>query len=179
MTDEEIQSTTPPEEELNGEAEVAELGDGALEQQLQDCQAKSAEYLDGWQRARADFTNYKRRIERESAMSYQNAVGNVVRRYLDILDDLELALKNRPQEGEGVAWAQGIELIARKLQSLLESEGVKPMNVDGQFFDPNLHEALTHEANDNFESGQIIDVVKQGYMLGDKVLRPALVRVAK
>jgi molecular chaperone GrpE len=180
MTDENYQPPTPLEEEPGPEqaAEAAEEGDD-LAMALQECQAKAAEYLDGWQRARADFANYKRRIERDSAQSYQNAVGSVVRRHLDVLDDLELALKNRPQEGEGAQWAQGIELIARKLSNLLESEGVKKIDAGGQQFDPNLHEALTHEENEAFESGQIIDVVKHGYTLGDRVLRPALVRVAK
>lgn len=180
MTDENMTSKPPPPEDGSngGEAGAPENGND-LAQQLQDCQAKSAEYLDGWQRARAEFTNYKRRMEREQAQAYQNATGSVVRRYLDVVDDLDLALKNRPQEGDGAAWAQGIELIARKLHTLLEGEGVKAMNTDGQAFDPNLHEALTHEENDQYESGQIIGVVKQGYTLGDKVLRPALVRVAK
>ena len=181
MADEELYQTTPSDEESAGENDAApELaGDKALEEQLQECQAKSNEYLDGWQRARADFANYKRRVEREQAQSYQNAVGSIVKRYLDILDDLELALKNRPQEGEGAAWSEGIELIAHKFASILESEGVKPIDTNGKEFDPNLHEALTNEETDQYESGQIIDVVKQGYLLGDRVLRPALVRVAK
>lgn len=179
MTDENFQPTTPIEEEPGPEPATSMTEEAGLAQQLQECQTKAAEYLDGWQRARADFANYKRRVERDSAQSYQNAVGSVVRRYLDVLDDLELALKNRPQEGEGAQWSQGVELIARKLSSLLESEGVKRIDTDGQLFDPNMHEALTHEENEAFESGQIIDVVKQGYILGDRVLRPALVRVAK
>ena len=181
MVDEERYQTTSSEDESTGENGAAADMEGYtdLEKQLQECQAKSNEYLDGWQRSRADFANYKRRMEREQAQAYQNAVGNIVKRYLDVLDDLELALKNRPLEGEGAAWGEGVELIARKLASLLESEGVKPMDTDGKEFDPNLHEALTNEESDQHESGQIIGVVKQGYLLGDRVIRPALVRVAK
>ena len=146
---------------------------------LQEAQAKANEYLDGWQRARAEFANYKKRVDREQAQVYQTTAGNIIKRYMEILDDLERALKNRPTDDDGAAWAEGIDLIYRKLQSLLEAEGVKPMEAEGQFFDPNQHEAISHEAAPELESGQIIEVVKQGYMLGDRVLRPAWVRVAK
>jgi len=95
------------------------------------------------------------------------------------VNDLDLALRNRPEQGDGAQWANGIELVYRKLLNILENEGVMGMDVQGQFFDPNLHEAISSEPSDEFESGQIIAVVKQGYMLGDRVLRPALVRVAQ
>lgn len=164
------------EETLEGEL-VDSISE--LQNELMATQAKADEYLDGWQRARADFTNYKKRVEREQAQAYQNAAGNILKRYLGILDDLERALKRRPQDGEGAAWAEGIDLIYRKLLAILESEGVQPMQVEGKPFDPNLHEAIMSEDSDQHESGQIIEVLQQGYMLGDKVLRPAMVRVAR
>jgi len=151
----------------------------ALRDELNDWQAKAHEYLDGWQRALAEFANYKRRMEREQAQAYQIAAGNVIKRYLEILDDLERALKTRPAEGDGAAWANGIELITRKLASFLEVEGVTPMPAEGQFFDPNMHEAISQEESPDYESGQIIEVIKQGYLLGERVLRPAQVRLAK
>jgi molecular chaperone GrpE len=151
----------------------------ALRDELESARAKADEYLDGWQRARADFANYKKRIERDQAQVFQNAAGNIIKRYLDIVDDLDRALKNRPQSGEGAGWADGIELIYRKFLSILESEGVKPIEAEGQPFDPNLHEAITQEESAKHESGTVIDVVQQGYLLGDRVLRPARVRVAK
>jgi molecular chaperone GrpE len=151
----------------------------ALQADLDTAQAKADEYLDGWQRSRAEFANYKKRIEREQEQVYQNAAGSIIKRYLDVLDDLERALKNRPQSGEGVAWAEGIELIYRKFSALLENEGVKAMQAEGEYFDPNLHEAITQEDNADYESGQIIEVIKRGYILGDRVLRPAQVRIAR
>jgi molecular chaperone GrpE len=151
----------------------------ALQNELAEAQAKANEYLDGWQRARADFTNYKKRIERDQAQTYQNAAGNTHKRYLGIVDDLERALNNRPQDGEGAAWAEGIELIYRKMLSTLESEGILRMDAEGMPFDPTLHEAIMSEESDQHESGQIIEVLQQGYMFGDKVLRPAVVRVAR
>jgi len=166
-------------ETQTGQPDEAILDVEALCLELADARAKADEHLDGWQRARAEFANYKKRIEREQAQVYQTAVGSVVKRYLDVADDLERALKNRPQDGEGAAWANGIELIYRKLLTSLESEGVTTMQAEGQAFDPNLHEAVTSEESDQHESGQIIEVLQQGYLLGDRVLRPAVVRVAR
>ncbi len=150
-----------------------------LQDELEQARSKAGEYLDGWQRSRAEFANYKRRVEREQSQVYQTASGAVIKRFLGVLDDLERALKNRSLTGDGASWADGIELVYRKLTAILESEGVKPMQTEGQMFDPNLHEAIVSEVSDQHESGQIIEAVQQGYLLGDKVLRPARVRVAK
>ncbi len=151
----------------------------SLKQELEEMRQKSEEYLEGWQRERAEFANFRKRVEKEREQFQQNAAGNIIRRFLEVLDDLERALKSRPQSGEGAVWAEGIELIYRKLLAILEAEGVKPMQAEGQFFDPNLHEAVSHEESSEHESGQIIEVVQSGYWLGDRVLRPALVRVAR
>jgi molecular chaperone GrpE len=171
------------EAELVTEHEIA-LAEAATEidrlnQELSESRAKADEYLGGWQRALADFANYKKRVERDQAEVYQRAAGSIIKRYIDILDDLDLALRKRPTEGDGYRWADGIELIYRKLLAILESEGVKPMGAKGQMFDPNFHEAITLEPSDAHESGQIIEVLKEGYLLGEKVLRPAVVRVAQ
>ena len=150
-----------------------------LQQELAESQAKANEYLDGWQRSRADFMNYKKRVDREQAEVYQRATGTIIKKYLEVVDDLELALRNRPEAGDGSVWANGIELIYRKLLTILENEGVQRIIPLGQLFDPNFHEAISLEPSDQTESGYIIGVVKSGYMLGDKVIRPALVRVAQ
>ncbi len=150
-----------------------------LQQELAESQAKANEYLDGWQRSRADFMNYKKRVDREQAEVYQRATGTIIKKYLEVVDDLELALRNRPEAGDGSVWANGIELIYRKLLTILENEGVQRIIPLGQLFDPNFHEAISLEPSDQTESGYIIGVLKSGYMLGDKVIRPALVRVAQ
>jgi molecular chaperone GrpE len=150
-----------------------------LQTELAEARAKAEEYLDGWQRSRADFANYKRRVERDQAIAQQMATGNVIRRYLEIADDLERALKNRPQDGEGAAWSSGIDLIYRKLLAAFEADGVTSMRVEEGYFDPNLHEAISQEDSVNHESGQIIAIVQPGYVLGDRILRPARVRVAR
>ena len=148
----------------------------ALKKQLEMVQAQVAEYKDGWQRALADFQNYKRRTDAEKSETYQNAVRSIVKRYLPILDDIERALQSRPVD---LAWVAGIELIYRKLQAILEAEGVKRIEAEGQMFDPNLHEAILQEPAEGHKSGEVIAVVQNGYMLGERVIRPAQVRVAQ
>jgi molecular chaperone GrpE len=147
-----------------------------LEEQLAEAKSQAAEYKDGWQRSVAEFQNYKRRVDCDKAETYQNAIGSIIKRYLPILDDLERALSTRPAD---LAWVDGIELIYRKLQSILEAEGLKRIEAEGQMFDPNFHEAILQEPSEDHESGQIIAVVQNGYMLGDRVVRPAQVRVAQ
>ena len=151
----------------------------SLQQEIADTETKAQEYLDGWQRARAEFANFKKRVDRDQASVRQMAAANIYKNYLEVIDDLERALKDRPEDSEGAAWSSGIELIYRKLLSNMEVDGITVMVTQGKFFDPNFHEAISSEETEEFESGQIIEVLKNGYMVGDKVLRPALVRVAQ
>lgn len=170
----------PPAEAAQTPPAVDAQAFEALQRELEDARAKAAENFDGWQRERADFLNYKKRIERDQAQSVFNITGNVMKKYLVVLDDLERALKHAPAGGPEVqAWVGGVELVLRKLQGLLESEGITRVEAEDQFFDPNLHEAISHEDSPDHESGQVIEVLQQGYTLGDRVLRPALVRVAR
>jgi len=168
-------------QETQAENEVASTAEemiASLQSELAEADVKAREYLDGWQRSRAEFTNYKKRIEREQSQTYQMAAAAVIRHFLGVVDDLERALKNRPKDGDGATWAEGIELIYRKLLSTLESEGVTRMKAEGEMFDPNFHEAIMSEPSQTHASGQIIEVLQQGYLQGDKVVRPAMVRVA-
>ena len=148
----------------------------ALKKQLEEAEARVSEYKDSWMRSQAEFQNYKKRIERDNDMLRAHMKGDIVKKILPVLDDLERALQNRPADE---SWANGIELIARKFQSVLESEGIKRIEAEGKEFDPNFHEAISNEPNDEVESGHVIAVVQNGYMLGEGVIRPALVRVAQ
>jgi molecular chaperone GrpE len=162
------------------EAEAAPPTDlAALQRELEAVKAQSAEYLDGWQRAQAEFQNYKRRVERERTEMMQGMTGKVIARYLDILDDFDRAMKGQAAEGDSEKWAEGINLIYRKFQNVLDAEGVLRIDAEGKEFDPALHEAVVHEASDGYAPGQIIEVLRHGYKLGDRVIRPALVKVAK
>jgi molecular chaperone GrpE len=149
-----------------------------LRGQITELANQSAENMDGWQRNQAEFSNYKKRVARDQTMMQEDARGKVIRRYLEVLDDLERALKNAPAEGDGAEWANGVELVMRKMQSFLDADGVKPMK-EVREFDPNMHEAIAQEESEDHESGQIIEVLQTGYTIGDRVLRPAVVKVAQ
>jgi molecular chaperone GrpE len=150
-----------------------------LEDELDQARQQAAEYFEGWQRERADFSNFRKRIDREQAQLRANVTGSIIQKYLVVLDDIELALKTRPKDGEGAAWADGIELISRKLKSILEAEGVETITEGDGTFDPLIHEAITSEESPDHENGQIIEVFQKGYKLKDWVIRPARVRVAR
>ncbi|MBF6613651.1 MAG: nucleotide exchange factor GrpE [Chloroflexi bacterium] len=144
----------------------------------------AAEYLDALQRERASFINYKRRAEQERAETVQYATTNLVKKLLPVVDDFDRALAAIPEaEREKNRWVEGIELIARKLHTLLEQEGIEPIEAMGQPFDPNLHEAVAFE--DNTEGGNtnhvdtVSDVFAKGYKMRDRVIRPAMVKVSR
>jgi molecular chaperone GrpE len=173
---EEVTESQPAAESAPVEVEQPNAELEALKNQLAEAESKASEYKDGWARSQAEFQNYKKRIERDNELTYASMKGDIVKKVLPVLDDLELALQNRPADN---AWANGIELIVRKLQNMLESEGVKRIEAKGAAFDPNFHEAITHEPSDVVESEHVIDVVRNGYTLGERVIRPATVRVAQ
>ena len=161
--------------------QVATQSDSAAEMetlkaQLAEAQGKAQEYLDALQRERADFTNFRRRTDLESAQMGRLASGTTIKKFLAAIDDLERALAHRIP---GDTWADGVELVYRKFLSILEAEGVTRMQPEGQPFDPNLHEAIMQEPSEQYESGTVIAVLQQGYMHGERVLRPALVKVAQ
>ncbi|MFL7790799.1 MAG: nucleotide exchange factor GrpE [Anaerolineae bacterium] len=175
---ERIESSTV-EEEKNEEQEqpVEELDE--LETELEKAKAQAAEYLDGWQRAQAEFSNYRKRQEAERGQMMTLANMAMLHKILPVVDDFERALATLPDDLRQLTWCEGVFLIKAKLDALLDSEGVKPIEAEGQEFDPVYHEAVTYEEAPGYEEGQIIGVVQRGYMLGERVLRPAMVRVAK
>lgn len=151
-----------------------------LQSQLEKTQAQAQEYLNDLQRERAAFQNYKKRQENERAQMYEMAQANLLLQLLPVLDDFERALENAPKETCEPDWLQGILLIQRKLKGMLQAAGALPIEAEpGQDFDPFFHEAITYEENAEYAEGQIIARVQQGYKLGERVLRPSLVRVAK
>lgn len=151
-----------------------------LRHELEQARAQAQEYLDGWQRARAELANARKRFEKERAEAGLYANAELMRKLLPISDDLERALATLPDDLKGHTWVEGIALIYRKLQTAFEATGVTPIAVQaGDEFNPDIHEAVTHEENGEIEPGKIIAPVQTGYRLGENILRPALVRVAK
>lgn len=173
---EEIEETQPSAEEMPETAEQPLDEREALIQQLKDAESKIVEYKDGWARTQADFQNFRKRVDRDNDSFRASTKGDIIKKVLPVLDDLERAMQNRPADD---AWASGIELVVRKFQNILEMEGVKKIEAKGLAFDPNFHEAISHEPSEEVESGCVIDVVQNGYVIGERVVRPALVRVAQ
>jgi molecular chaperone GrpE len=172
----------PPERVEEAEEELAEKGPvdeiAALRQELKETEAKAAEYLDGWQRARAELANARKRFERERQQAYSNARGDVLVQVLPLLDDFERAVETLPPNLSRLTWIEGVLLIQRKLQLLLEQAGVTNIEAAGQEFDPFRHEAVTHEPSETVPEGHVIAELQKGYQLGERVLRPSVVRVS-
>ena len=166
-------------EELSGEAEAeaAALEDTAqLKQALAEAQEKAETNLAGWQRAQADFINYKRRVEREMRESSQFANSALMLKLLPVLDDFERALDAIPEEEAQMNWAEGIQAIERKLRATLEAQGLAQVKALGKPFDPHVHEAVMQAPG---EEGMVVEEVQKGYQLHDRVIRPAKVVVGR
>ena len=148
----------------------------ALEEQLAQAKEDAQKYLGNWQRAEADFQNYKRRVDQERSESRRFASAALIINTLPILDDLERALMSLDARLAGLTWFEGIALIHRKILILLENAGVTPIEAEGRQFDPHEHEAVTHAEG---EEGKVLAEVQRGYKLHDRVLRPAMVVVGK
>ena len=157
-------------------------GEAGLEERLAKAQADSQKYLDNWRRAEADLQNYKKRAEQERDESRRFSSASLIINLLPIVDDFErafIAIDNVSKMTgafNNFTWFDGLRLIYRKLVALLENAGVRPIQADGQPFDPRIHEAVAHVDG---EEGKVLSEVQRGYMLHDRVLRPAMVVVGR
>jgi len=150
-----------------------------LETELAAARGEAGDNLAGWQRATADFQNYRRRTEQEREQLLGLANESLLRKVLSIVDDFDRAIEAMPSELAKLSWVEGIAAIDRKLRFLLESEGVTPIEAAGRPFDPREHEALTHEETTKAPDETVIGEIQRGYRIRDRVLRPSLVSVAK
>ena len=180
MTDEKGQDD-PQEEASQAAAEApAEQEEPqdveGLRARLHEEQEKAQGYLASWQRAAADHQNFKRRVEQERSEVGRLASTSLVINLLPLMDDLERALRTVDSKLAGLTWIDGIWLIYRKFQAVLENAGCREIPADGQPFDPKVHEAISEAPG---EEGKVVSVVQKGYTLGDRVIRPAMVVVGK
>jgi molecular chaperone GrpE len=146
--------------------------------ELADLQRERDDYKDRWLRKGAEFDNYRKRVERERREQADQAVVDILRELLVVVDDFDRALTVDAGEG-GAAYRKGVELIHGKLHDLLRKQGVTAMEVLGADFDPNVHMAVVHEESPDHREGEVIGELQKGYMLNDRLLRPAMVKVAK
>jgi len=150
-----------------------------LTRERDEAQAKADEYLAGLQRERAEFLNFKRRTEQDHFSAVSRAGDALRLKVLEALDDFDRAVDARPEAMADDPWAEGIVAIDRKLRSLLEREGVRPMEPTiGLRFDPYQHQALSHVSGSGRPADEIVAEFRRGYLVGDRVLRPALVAVS-
>ena len=179
---EEIEQITAEDEEIKDSDETVTIPLSEYAAQLEEIDhlnQKADEFSDGWQRERADFANYRKRMSRGLDNQKLNNKIEIINKYLTIKDDLERAIKNMPESLFDEPWIDGIHLINQKLSKILDGEGIQPIPAEGLAFDPEVHEAISHEDTNEIESGFIIEVVQQGYTIGDRIVRPSQVRVAK
>ena len=153
-------------------AEVKDIE--ALSEALAEEKARAETNMAGWQRAQADFVNYKRRVEQEIQEIGKLANSTLVLNLLPILDDLERALTSVPDDLAEVSWVDGLRLIDRKLQGALEAIGLSPIKAIGEPFDPNIHEAVMQGKG---KEGMVIQELEKGYRFQDKIVRPTKVIV--
>jgi len=157
--------------EVEGTEEIESLKKALAEEK-----EKSEKYLANWQRAQADFINFKRRNEQERAEVVNYANSTLILNTLPVLDDLERALGNVPDELAESPWVDGIRHIYRKLQAVLEAQGISVIEAEGKDFDPNFHEAVMSVEG---EDGKVIEETQKGYKLRNRVIRPTKVKVGK
>jgi molecular chaperone GrpE len=169
-------------EERTGGPDTAELI--ATRAELKRVEAENAELKDRLARRQADFDNYRKRVERERTETYNRVVADVAAKLLPVLDNLKRALETEAsveasESDEFRHFLSGVDLIYKQLNGVLDALGVKPIAAVGEQFDPHVHEAVVTEATDDYEPDTVMQELVVGYRLGDKLIRPALVKVAK
>ena len=145
-----------------------------LRARLEEEKQKAGQHYASWQRSAADYANYKRRMDEERSEVGRLASAALVINLLPLMDDIERALRNVDVKLAGLTWIDGIWLIYRKFEGVLQNAGVTEIEADSQTFNPNVHEAISEVEG---EQGKVISVVQKGYKLGDRVIRPAMVIV--
>ena len=145
---------------------------------ISDLQRERDDYHDRWLRKTAEFDNYRKRVERERREQADQKISDLMLELLQVVDDFDRALTMDAGEG-GAAYRKGVELIHAKLNDLLRRQGVQPIESLGADFDPNVHQAVIHESSPEHREGEVVAELARGYTLGDRLLRPAMVKVAK
>lgn len=166
-----------PEVVLDGEREAAATGE-SRDAEIDQLRRERDENYDRLLRKTAEFENYRKRVDRERRETAQYAASDLLEALLPILDDFERALQ-ADSSADPDAYRKGVELIYKQLLDLLARRGVTAIEPVGKDFDPRYHQAITHEESPGRRENEVIEEVRRGYMHGDRLLRPALVKVAK
>jgi molecular chaperone GrpE len=165
------------EAELNEQAESGERNPG--EASADTAARQRDEYYDLLLRKTAEFDNYRKRTERERQTLSDSLAADLISELLPLVDDLERALQAEAGDSGADAYRKGVELIHRQLLDALRKRGVRAIDAQGSDFDPYFHQAVAYEPAEGRREGEVIEEFRRGYMLGDRLLRPAMVKVAK
>lgn len=168
--------TAEQDDSLLSESEAEKTEAGSMEEELENERQRSAEYLEQAKRARAELVNYRKRTEDEMARMQKQAGERIISKLLPAIDDLDRAIELMSEEERSSSWGEGIVLVHKKIWQSLESEGVQPIESLGQPFDPSKHEAISMQDGASGAT-TVVQEFQRGYMLGDRVLRPAMVVV--
>jgi molecular chaperone GrpE len=177
MSDHRPGGTTPADVESNEHEERPE-GPSSTPQALEELRQERDEHLERLLRVTAEFDNYRKRTERERRETWDRAVASILEELLPIVDDFERAL-DADAGPDASAYRDGVAIIHRQLTDLLVRRGVKPIEAVGQDFDPRWHQAVTYEPAPGHRDGEVLEELRRGYMQGDRLLRPSMVKVAK
>ena len=169
-----FQNTQSETQDAQSETQEAE---GEWENKLTEQKAKADEYFNRLVRLQADFDNFRRRTVKEKEDFLKYASASLCEALLPVLDNFQLALAAKEQDPAKVV--EGVAMIFRQLQDVLQKEGLTKVTAVGEQFDPNIHEAILQEVTDNYPENTVSEELRPGYYLNDKLLRPALVKVAK
>jgi molecular chaperone GrpE len=159
--------------------EEVEASDDAIAADLEKARAEAESYLDDLRRLQADFDNYRKRTLREQTARAASASQALVTRLLPVLDNFELAVSAAEQSRDFDRMLKGVEMVFGELREVMEGEGLVKIEAEGKPFDPERHEAVIAVEQEDTEPGTVVDIVRTGYELRGKVLRPAMVKVAK
>lgn len=173
------EEVTPENDTAVSEEEASSEEPLSLEEQLAAAQAEAEDYKDRWMRSQAEFANARKRMDKQRIELFSTATADVMKKLLPVLDDFDRAMENVPETISEDSWFEGVQLVQRKLGGILETFNVVPIEALGEPFDPNIHEAISQEPTDEFDSGSVCRELQAGYKIGDRVIRPSLVIVAE
>jgi molecular chaperone GrpE len=160
------------------ESEQSEASIALYQGKIAELESAVSEAKDKYLRLAADFDNYKKRMRQDQLEMIQHASAELIARLLPVLDDLQNVLDHKPP-GLDESWVKGLELSVRKLEDALGTHGLQPIDSVGSRFDPKLHEAVGHEESSEHPEDTVVSELRRGYRIRDRVVRPALVRVAR
>lgn len=158
---------------------AAEPSLNELEQRIAALELEAEEHKNNWLRSVADFKNYKRRTESEREDLIRNASAGLIMKLLPVVDDLQRAMEHVPEDIGNNPWLGGVKMVQRKLETILDGQGLQAIAALGEEFDPNFHEAVMYEEAGDDQANKVVQELQRGYKLGERVLRPTMVKVGK